>query len=328
MTCNLDHTEDQRQILNAVDALLASSFPVGRLRERGQDDLSEIAAFGAYALALPEETGGSGFTLVEEALMHTLFGRALVSTNALAAALAVRVATGADLVGSITSGAKTVCCAIADRDRIMLLDGAGATLALVFDGASMRLCDLVATTPRPVDGLGHSLAIAILDAPREIASSTDALAGATADILISAHLLGAAEATRDLAVEYAQVRRQFGKPIGAFQAIKHHCATMAVGAEMLSAQLDMAAISVRDRRSDATFQAAALRRLARRVAQDNARTAIQIHGGIGFSAEADVHHYVKRVHLLHRLGVASDLGTLPAPLPPHRPLSEAARANP
>lgn len=92
---------------------------------------------------------------------------------------------------------------------------------------------------------------------------------------------------------------------------------MAVAAEMASAQLDMAAIALRDGRDDASFQIAALRHLCERAAFDNTRTSVQVHGGIGFSAEADVHHYLKQAHLLSRLGRGGDLLAAAAPLAPH-----------
>lgn len=326
MTCDLNLSEDQRQILDAAEAMLQAAYPVSRLQGGGSDDLAEIAAFGAYALALPEARGGTGFSLVEEAPLHTLFGKALISTNALAAALAARLAPDA-MVDAILSGARVVCCAIPNRDRVMLIDGTTADLALIFDGGTLRLADLDGAPRIAADGLGHDITVAFVDTPNEIAASNDAQLSDTADVLISAQLLGAAEATRDIAVEYAQVRQQFGKPIGAFQAIKHHCANMAIGAEMVSAQCDMAAIAVRDGRSDAAFQAAALRRLAGRVAQHNARLCVQVHGGIGFSAEASVHHYVKRAHLLRRLGDAPDLLTLRAALPPLTPQNESHLAH-
>ena len=115
---------------------------------------------------------------------------------------------------------------------------------------------------------------------------------------------------------YAGMRQQFGKPIGAFQAIKHHAADMAIGAEMVSAQLDMAAIALADGRPDALFQIAALRRLAPVAALANARACIQIHGGIGFSAEADAHHFIKHAHLLSRLGAAPSMLDPDAPMAP------------
>ncbi|GKY89965.1 acyl-CoA dehydrogenase family protein [Sinisalibacter aestuarii] len=325
MTCDLNRTEDQRQILDAAEAMLQAAYPVSRLQDGGPDDLAEIAAFGAYALALPEERGGTGFSLVEEALLHSLFGRALISTNALAAALAARLAPD-EIADAIIDGSMSVCCALPNRGRAMLIDGAAAELALIFDGDTLRLARIADTAQTPADGLGHGLAISFTDPVHEIAASDAAQPRATADVLISAQLLGGAEAARDLAVDYAMVRQQFGKPIGAFQAIKHHCANMAIGAEMVSAQLDMAAIALRDGRADAAFQAAALRRLAGRVALDNARICIQVHGGIGFSAEAPAHHYVKRAHLLRRLGQAPDFLALAAALPPLTPPNEAHHA--
>ena len=149
------------------------------------------------------------------------------------------------------------------------------------------------------------------------AQSSDVVLAGIADLLVSAQLLGVAQAALALAVSYAKLREQFGRPIGSFQAIKHHCADMAVRVELLSAQLDMAAIAARDGRDDATFQIAALRRLAPKAALANARRAIQIHGGIGFSAEADPHQLLKHAHMLRQLGGYGELMALTAPLTPN-----------
>jgi alkylation response protein AidB-like acyl-CoA dehydrogenase len=113
------------------------------------------------------------------------------------------------------------------------------------------------------------------------------------------------------------MRQQFGRPIGAFQAIKHHCANMAITAEALSSLLEVAAIAARDGRDDAAFHIAALRLLAPKAALANARTCIQIHGGMGFSAEADAHHFLKQAHMLSRLGVCASILDLPAALAPY-----------
>ena len=77
-------------------------------------------------------------------------------------------------------------------------------------------------------------------------------------------------------------------------------------------------IAARDARDDAAFQIAALRLLAPKAALANARTCIQVHGGIGFSAEADAHHYLKQAHLLRQLGSGAAMLDLPAPLAPHQ----------
>ncbi|MDF0599603.1 acyl-CoA dehydrogenase [Psychromarinibacter sp. C21-152] len=321
MTCDLNRTDDQRQILDAATAMLAAHYPVARLREPRTDSMAALAEFGGFLLAASEEDGGAGFTLVEEALLHVRLGHHLVSPRAVAGALACRLAARQAepaLAERIAAGAAEVCPALPHGDGHLLIDAEGAALALAFEGRRLSLIELGGTAPEPVAGLGHGGIATSRLAPgrgRRIAEGDDR-ACLTADLLVSAQLLGIAEAARDLAVDYAQTRRQFGKPIGAFQAIKHHCANMGLQAEMLSAQLDMAAIAARDGRDDAAFQVAALRRLAPRAALFNTRTAIQVHGGIGFSAEADIHHYLKQAHVLIRLGEPAPLLDLPAALAP------------
>jgi alkylation response protein AidB-like acyl-CoA dehydrogenase len=211
---------------------------------------------------------------------------------------------------------------------MLIVDADGADLAVVFGEQRLMLLDLGGQSGERLTGLGHSVALTRLRPESSATSSAmvgecaDRALRDIADLLVSAQLLGIAEATRDLAVSYAQTRVQFGRPIGSFQAIKHHCANMAVAAEALSSLLDMAAIAARDERAapderdDAAFQIAALRLLAPKAALANARTCIQVHGGIGFSAEADAHHYLKQAHVLRQLQSGATMLDLPAPLAP------------
>jgi alkylation response protein AidB-like acyl-CoA dehydrogenase len=198
----------------------------------------------------------------------------------------------------------------------MLIDAANATMAVVFGNNSLILVDIDGLSPETKAGLGHSVPLERLglNRPRTIGTREDREVLAVADLLVSAQLLGIAEATRDLAVSYAKIRNQFGRPIGSFQAVKHHCANMALAAEAVSSMLDMAAIALRDGREDAGFQLAALRLLAPKAALGNARTCIQVHGGIGFSAEASPHHYLKRAHVLRQFVSGTEMLDLPAPL--------------
>lgn len=331
MTFDLNRSEDQRRILDAADGLLDQSYPLSRLRTSQSDDLGPLAAFGAFSLALPEETGGAGFSAVEEALVHVALGRHVVTTRALATALAARLALSlsrADLASRFADGSLAACAAVRDGDAILLFESAGAGdgagPALLFDGRELALVEPDTARAERLPGLGHGPdVLRVADSSATVPGRTgDAGMLAAADLLVSAQLLGIAEATRDLAVAYAQVRHQFGRPIGAFQAIKHRCADMALAAEAASSLLDFAAVAVAEARADAPFQVAALRRLAARAALENARACIQIHGGIGFSAEADAHHFLKRAHLLSRLGGAPALLDLPAPLAPHRTVAE------
>jgi hypothetical protein len=126
-----------------------------------------------------------------------------------------------------------------------------------------------------------------------------------ATLLTAAQLAGVAAAARDLAVEYAKIREQFGQPIGAFQAIKHRCADMAVAAEAAHAQICFAALMLLHETPDTPFQIAVAAVLSAKSALENARSGIQIHGGIGFTADCNAHWYLKRAHLLEQLAGAS-----------------------
>lgn len=319
MAFDLNHGADQRQILDAASDMLSASFPLDRLRQTQRDSLAPIAEFGLFGLSLGAD---ADFSLVEETLVHVLLGRHLVSTRALATSIGVAVATESaepTLAAGLSSGAREACFALSSGDRLLVIDREASDLAIVFTGRRVDLIDIGGVERHHETGLGDGFAVERFDAARcsVLASTESPRVLYVADTLVSAQLLGIAEAARDLATDYARLRHQFGKPIGAFQAIKHHCANMAIEAEMLSAQLDMAAIAVRDQWSDAGFQVAALRRLAGRAALANARTCIQIHGGIGFSAEVSAHLFLKQAHVLSRLGTTEPFLSLPAPMAPH-----------
>ncbi|WP_375173996.1 acyl-CoA dehydrogenase family protein [Pseudooceanicola sp.] len=328
MSFDLTPGEDQRQILDAAQSMLEMHYPVARLREAGhQEDLGAIAEFGTYLLSLPEEAGGAGFTFVEEAQLHALLGQHLVSPGSIAAAVAVRIALASgdnDLAEAMVGGAQTVCAGVARPDDLLLIEPFQAVQGLILAGDTLHLVPLAGVDLVAVPSLGHGrpMARAALTLDGSNAARADAATRHYHALLTSARLLGVATLARDLAVDYAKTREQFGQPIGAFQAVKHHCANMAIGVEMLSAQLDMAAIALRDGREDAAFQVAAMARLAPRIALENARTGIQVHGGIGFSAEADAQLCLKQAHILRQFLGAPDLMSEDAPMAPLR------KANP
>jgi alkylation response protein AidB-like acyl-CoA dehydrogenase len=126
-----------------------------------------------------------------------------------------------------------------------------------------------------------------------------------AALLICAQLVGVAEAAKDNAVAYAKTREQFGQPIGAFQALKHECAEMAVQCEAAYAQTFFAGLAQNSGLGDCAFECAVASLLTTEAALSNARANIQIHGGIGFTSECDAHRYLKRAHLLSQLGGAA-----------------------
>jgi alkylation response protein AidB-like acyl-CoA dehydrogenase len=117
---------------------------------------------------------------------------------------------------------------------------------------------------------------------------------ATAAILLAAEQVGGAQKCLDMAVEYAKVRVQFGRPIGSFQAIKHKCADMLLDVESARSAAYYAAAALDDDADDVLVAAALAKAHCSaaytRVAGEN----IQIHGGIGFTWEHPAHLYYKR----------------------------------
>jgi alkylation response protein AidB-like acyl-CoA dehydrogenase len=117
-------------------------------------------------------------------------------------------------------------------------------------------------------------------------------------VLVAAQLVGIAESCRDLSVEYAKTRQQFGRPIGVNQAIKHRCAEMAVAAERALDQLYFAAATVTQGGPDSEFQARTAKVVALAAARANSAATIQVHGGMGWTSEFDAHLFVERAEVL------------------------------
>jgi alkylation response protein AidB-like acyl-CoA dehydrogenase len=119
-------------------------------------------------------------------------------------------------------------------------------------------------------------------------------------VLTAAYQVGMARACVDAATAYSLERRQFDRPIGSFQAVKHMLADMAVRAEVARASVDAAAVSLdHPDGGDATRAVAGAGMLAGEAALQNAKGSMQVHGGMGFTWEVDVHLYLKRAWVLN-----------------------------
>jgi alkylation response protein AidB-like acyl-CoA dehydrogenase len=126
----------------------------------------------------------------------------------------------------------------------------------------------------------------------EVSGVSKALDVATA--AIAAEMVGGMQRTLDLTVEYAKTRKQFGKPIGMFQAVQHQCADMYLETESSRSALYYAAWALEENAPDAASAAS----IAKIYASDASRTVgnrgIQVHGGMGFTWENDIHLYYRR----------------------------------
>jgi alkylation response protein AidB-like acyl-CoA dehydrogenase len=118
-------------------------------------------------------------------------------------------------------------------------------------------------------------------------------------VLTAALQIGAAAWTTDLAVDYAKQRKQFGRPIGGFQAIKHLCADMVVRTEVARAAVQAAAVTAdQPDVGDPRVAAGGAKLLADEAALANGRSCIQVHGGMGFTWEVPAHLAYKRSRVL------------------------------
>jgi alkylation response protein AidB-like acyl-CoA dehydrogenase len=113
----------------------------------------------------------------------------------------------------------------------------------------------------------------------------------------SAQLLGSSERALEMSVEYAKDRRQFGHPIGSFQAVKHRLADALVDVEAMRSSVYYAAWCLASDDPDASLAASMAKAWCSDASRRVTTSAMQVHGGIGFTWEYDLHLYVKRAQL-------------------------------
>ncbi|MFF3643968.1 acyl-CoA dehydrogenase family protein [Streptomyces sp. NPDC002564] len=260
-------TKDQRALRDGMRRLLTGRFSLRDATERLDRALwRELGDAGFFSLALSEADGGVGLGLPEAVLVFEEAGRALLPGPAVASFLAAGVVPGA-------AGGDVVVTAV-DGPLVPWLAEADVVRGDVSGAVPLRSVDPLTPLHRVPDA-GH------LDR------------GA---LLYAAEQLGSAARTCGTAVQYAREREQFGQPIGAFQAVKHLCAQMFVRAELARAAVYAAAVT------GDPLEARAAKLLADDAAVRNARDCLQVHGGMGFTWEADVHLHLKRAWVRAELG--------------------------
>jgi alkylation response protein AidB-like acyl-CoA dehydrogenase len=320
MIVNLLPTEDQKMVSDSVESFLRDALPVDRLREDSgfgagpeRAAWADLAGLGLFGLGLPEDQGGVGYGAPEEVTVTRLMGRNLVSPTVIATMAAAHVAAEAGdaaLVAALAGGETRAAFANVRTPgdgatwQVQLIDAEGADLLLVLEADSASLVPTSAARDiTEVEAIDQTVSLRRADLDRSAATTTAAgeAIPQRVSLMISAYLAGASEAARDMAVEYAKVREQFGQPIGAFQAVKHMCAEMALRSEAAHTQAFYATLVFTTGAAETGYEAACARSLAGRAAVENGKANVQIHGGMGFTQEANAHHYLKRAFVLSAL---------------------------
>jgi alkylation response protein AidB-like acyl-CoA dehydrogenase len=305
---HFDLTEDQKEIKRVARELLAARSPMAKVRAAAEapgapayDDAlwSELRELGWPGIAVAEEHGGGGLGAVELAVLLEELGYACAATPFLptAAAAAAIQAAGTDeqrarWLPALASGEATAGIGTPE----LAADAAGAAvLVLLYSDGSARV----------VDGAGAEVeSVQTIDPTRRYATvsagDSEPLGPAAADLIataLAAEVVGVCQRALDMTLEYVKDRRQFGVAVGAFQAVSHRCAQMLLDTESARSTTLYAAWAAGadpERLPEAAALAAA-------AAADGGRavgaSAIQAHGGIGFTWEADVHWLYKRAQL-------------------------------
>lgn len=284
---------------------------------------------GYTGIIFPEEFGGVGLGKVELALLMEEAGRALLpgpffSTVALAGSVIDAVAGPVDkrkYLAPICAGEARSTVAYLEANASwnpedVQIAAANATLTgeklFVPDAAVADFIVVVArngvfVVPAKAPGMqispmtGMDLTrklyrVAFNKTPAEKIGDVSALARGfdVATVALVSELVGGMQRTLDITVEFAKMRKQFGKPIGQFQAVQHQCADMYLETESSRSAAYYAAWALEENAPDAPVAVSIAKMYASDAARSVGNHGIQVHGGMGFTWENDVHLYYRR----------------------------------
>jgi alkylation response protein AidB-like acyl-CoA dehydrogenase len=289
---------DQLALASTIEESLAPLLPISRLHASPTEDdrtWSSLDEIGIFGITASEAAGGSGLGAVEEALIAMALGRQLAAPSILAT---MGAAHAAPIAGAPELKGRRIAAGLRRGDRTVVVEDGAADFVLVRGPTGAAVYAAGSAAARPLDRRLWLAHLSECDLFGEPLARFDDSGLLRLRLIDAAALSGIAGTALDMAVSYAGTREQFGRPIGSFQAIKHHCANMAISASCARDQVSFAAVAVDDKRGDAVLQVECALWVAGSAALENAGKNIQIHGGIGFSDEADPHLLLKRAQLL------------------------------
>jgi alkylation response protein AidB-like acyl-CoA dehydrogenase len=298
---------DEVEIATAAAAFVADAMPIDRLHRPDSADMGAplrqlFGDMGWFALAVPENLGGSGLSAVEHALFFREAGRQCGPVDVLAQCLAANTAADDGLRAEIIAGARGVALLVADGDAHRLIGSSDSDLGLAVTPGDARLFSLAGCDEETRPSLDPANSLRIVgNLSRTLEHDKNDRIWQLGQLGAAAMLVGIAEAALDLIVEYAKIRETFGRKIGSWQAVRHPCADMAVRVEAARSQLWYAAAAVKEVRGDAAVHLDVAKHMANTAALANTDTNIQLHGGIGVTDEHNAHLLMKHALLLSRL---------------------------
>ena len=319
---NFDLNDEQREIQGTAKEFLADRFKPAKVRElaesRSYEDglWKQISELGWPGIAIPEDDGGQGLGMVELAVLLEQSGYACAPSPLLGSAGAALVISeaGSDeqraewlsklasgevtgSFGGFSEGESTLFCDLPTADVVVTFDGEGALVAPAseLDFEPIEAIDATRSYGLAAEAAGERL-------PGDVDAGRDRLA-----VAIAAELTGIAQRTLDMAVDYAREREQFGRPIGAYQAVGHRCAAMLLATEESRSLTYYAAWAADAEPESLPLAAAMAGARAGDAGWEVPASALQVLGGIGFTWEHDLQFWLKRGRVAGRmLGTSRD----------------------
>ena len=295
--------DEQQAIRDTAREMLAKRSPLSRVREHAEagtrdDELwNELCELGWPGIAVDEEHGGQGLGTIELAILCEELGYACAAVPFVSNAIAAHVISvaGSDeqrekWLPGIASGEARGTVALEQEQPAIVADADGAAL-IVLPGTG--IVEPSAAELEPLDLIDQTRTYA-----RASASSGDPLPGESGMhvpmVALAAEMVGIAQRALEIAVEYAKEREQFGRPIGAYQAVSHRCADMLWDVEEARSLTLYAAWTAEAEPETLPYAAHMAKARASDSAWSVTSATLQVLGGIGFTWEHDLQFLLKR----------------------------------
>jgi alkylation response protein AidB-like acyl-CoA dehydrogenase len=307
-------SDDQRDIQRTARDLLAARSPFERVREHAEAGRSddalwhEVCELGWPGIAVSEKYGGQGLGCIELSILCEELGSSVAAIPFLPTVLASTLIEGAGsaeqaerLLPELASGSSTGAVGVAvDGTAELVIGAAGAEVMVLVEDDGARVLSPADAEVADTASIDPTRSAARVSAPADAGEELEGDVTAGVDralVAVSSELVGVCDRALKMTVEYVKERRQFGVPVGSYQAVSHRCAQMLLETEMARSATAYAAWSA-DADPATLPEAAALAKAAASSAgREVTASAIQAHGGIGFTWEADVHWLYKRAQI-------------------------------
>jgi alkylation response protein AidB-like acyl-CoA dehydrogenase len=306
---NFDFTDDQQAIKRTAHDLLADRFKMERVRELAEagkyddDAWKELCELGWPGIFIDEEHGGQGLGVVELIILMEELGYALAPVPFLsnaAAGLMIQAAGSEEQkqrwLPGIASGEARGAAALVRGDEAKLVpDGDSAELIVLCADGGVSVVPRSDADVEPVDTMDSTRRYARVRAGGGEPLEGEVGPGVGAGLLaVAAELTGVAQRAMEMAVDYARDRKQFGRPIGAYQAVSHRCAQMLLETEGARSATYWGAWTADAEPESLELAASMAKAYASDAGWRVCSSSLQVHGGIGFTWEHDLHFFLKR----------------------------------